>query len=139
MHFEHSEKTRSYLERIKAFMAEHVYPNESTFEEQIQEDPWSTAPIVEELKAKAQAEGLWNLFLPSLRDDEPAVDASPLVAWALADVGVGDVHAEHAGRHVDRRSSVRELLPARGDVLWSAGDRAEVAAGPLPGPDPVGP
>ncbi|MBT8060993.1 MAG: acyl-CoA dehydrogenase family protein, partial [Gammaproteobacteria bacterium] len=64
MHFEHSEKTRSYLERIKAFMAEHVYPNEDTFEEQIREDPWSTAPIVEELKAKAKAEGLWNLFLP---------------------------------------------------------------------------
>jgi acyl-CoA dehydrogenase len=64
MHFEHSEKTRSYLERIKAFMAEHVYPNEDTFDEQIREDPWSTAPIVEELKAKAKAEGLWNLFLP---------------------------------------------------------------------------
>ena len=64
MNFEHSEKTRALLARLRAFMDEYVYPNEKTFERQIAENPWSTAPIVEELKEKARAEGLWNLFLP---------------------------------------------------------------------------
>src|SRR5215210_490367 len=47
-------------------MDEHVYPNEKIYEEQLQafEDRWSIPPIMEELKEKAKAEGLWNLFLP---------------------------------------------------------------------------
>ncbi len=46
-------------------MDEHVYPNEATFHRQVAEgDRWQPTPIVEELKAKARAAGLWNLFLP---------------------------------------------------------------------------
>lgn len=52
--------------RLLAFMDEHVYPAESVYEQQHQEaeDRWAWPPIMEELKAKAKAEGLWNLFLP---------------------------------------------------------------------------
>ena len=46
-------------------MDEHVYPNEATFHRQVADgDRWQPTPIVEELKAKARAAGLWNLFLP---------------------------------------------------------------------------
>ena len=48
-----------------AFMEEHVYPNEATFRQRSPTgDRWQPTPIVEQLKAKARAEGLWNLFLP---------------------------------------------------------------------------
>src|SRR5581483_10118405 len=51
--------------RLTAFMEQNVYPNEKTFRAQIAEgDRWQPTAIVEELKAKARAEGLWNLFLP---------------------------------------------------------------------------
>ena len=47
-------------------MDTHVYPNEATFHRQVAEgDRWQPTPIVEELKAKARAAGLWNLFLPA--------------------------------------------------------------------------
>jgi acyl-CoA dehydrogenase len=64
MKFEHSEKARDYLSRVRDFMDEHIYPNEQVFKKQIAADPWNTAPITEELKEKAKTEGLWNLFLP---------------------------------------------------------------------------
>lgn len=66
MNFEHSEKVKKLRERLLAFMDEHVYPNERTFHEQVEsaEDRWELPPVLEELKAKAKKEGLWNLFLP---------------------------------------------------------------------------
>jgi acyl-CoA dehydrogenase len=63
--FEATGKARDYQNRLKAFMAEHVYPNERTFAEQIQAgDRWEPVAIIEDLKVKARAAGLWNLFLP---------------------------------------------------------------------------
>jgi acyl-CoA dehydrogenase len=52
--------------RVAAFMEEHVYPAETVFEHQLNELPsrWGVPPVMEELKAKAKAQGLWNLFLP---------------------------------------------------------------------------
>ena len=51
--------------RVAAFMEEHIYPNEATFEREIATgDRWQPAAIVESLKATARAAGLWNLFLP---------------------------------------------------------------------------
>jgi acyl-CoA dehydrogenase len=51
--------------RLAAFMGEHVYPHETTYHEQVEAgDRWRIPPIMEELKAKARAAGLWNLFLP---------------------------------------------------------------------------
>jgi acyl-CoA dehydrogenase len=56
----------SLLERLEAFMASDVYPNERIYVEQLRAapSPWTQPPIMEALKAKAKAQGLWNLFLP---------------------------------------------------------------------------
>jgi acyl-CoA dehydrogenase len=65
MTFEYSDKVRELQNRVSAFLAEHIYPNEGKYQEQIEEgDRWQPTPIIEELKPKARAAGLWNLFLP---------------------------------------------------------------------------
>jgi acyl-CoA dehydrogenase len=66
MDFEHTSKVRSLQQKLGAFMDEHVYPNEVRFEAEVAEgDRWAPTRIVEELKARARAAGLWNLFLPA--------------------------------------------------------------------------
>jgi acyl-CoA dehydrogenase len=45
-------------------MDEHIYPNERRFHEEVERNRWSPATVIEELKPKARASGLWNLFLP---------------------------------------------------------------------------
>ncbi|MFV8835259.1 acyl-CoA dehydrogenase family protein [Aquisalimonas sp.] len=63
--FEFSDRSKELQDKLLAFMDEHIYPNEEVFRKQHAEgDHWSSPPILEELKAKAKAEGLWNLFLP---------------------------------------------------------------------------
>jgi acyl-CoA dehydrogenase len=64
--FQPSAKAAEYKARVERFMAEHVYPNEHTLFEvsETQADRWEPLALMEELKAKAKAEGLWNLFLP---------------------------------------------------------------------------
>ncbi len=65
MDFEYSPKTKALSERLNAFMKAHVYPNERVFYQQrVEGDRWQPVPIIDELKAKAKAAGLWNLFLP---------------------------------------------------------------------------
>src|SRR5258708_11196439 len=70
MDFELSEKTKDLQQRLTAFMEEHIYPNEQRFHDEIQRERWSPTQIIEELKPKARAAGLWNLFLP--HDDHGA-------------------------------------------------------------------
>jgi acyl-CoA dehydrogenase len=66
MDFEYTAKTKEYLPRLTAFMDEHIYPNEKRYFEGLgAPDRWENHEIVEELKPKAKAAGLWNLFLPS--------------------------------------------------------------------------
>src|SRR5438067_13907048 len=65
MDFAYSEKVEELQKRLCAFMEEHIYPNERTCVEQIQQGGrWCPAPIMDQLKEKARAAGLWNLFLP---------------------------------------------------------------------------
>jgi len=65
MEFEHPEKVRSLQARVEAFMAEHIYPNEEELFAQVNEgDRWQPVPLMESLKVRARAAGLWNLFLP---------------------------------------------------------------------------
>ena len=63
--FQVSARAREIYRKLRAFMEAHVYPNEKRFREQVEMgDRWLPVPLVEELKTKARAEGLWNLFLP---------------------------------------------------------------------------
>jgi acyl-CoA dehydrogenase len=62
--FEYSEKSKSLIKQVRDFIDTHILPNEQLFERQLTERPWQTVEIVEQLKQKAQQEGLWNLFLP---------------------------------------------------------------------------
>ena len=67
MIFEHNERTKELIARVEAFMDAHIYPNEATYAQQMEdfgENRWQVPAILEELKEKAKAEGLWNLFLP---------------------------------------------------------------------------
>ncbi|HUH93370.1 MAG TPA: acyl-CoA dehydrogenase family protein [Casimicrobiaceae bacterium] len=65
MDFEYSARTRQLLERLDAFMGAHIYPNEARHAREVAEgDRWRPVALVEELKGRARAEGLWNLFLP---------------------------------------------------------------------------
>ena len=64
MDFEFSGKVKDLQRRLAAFMEAHIYPNERVWEKQVEANRWQPTAIVEELKPKARAAGLWNLFLP---------------------------------------------------------------------------
>src|SRR5215471_3587857 len=70
MQFEFSQKSKDLQQQLTAFMNEHIYPNEQRFYDEIERERWSPTRIIEELKPKARAAGLWNLFLP--HDDHGA-------------------------------------------------------------------
>jgi acyl-CoA dehydrogenase len=64
VNFEFSDKAKDLQRRLQAFLDEHIYPNEQRFHDEIEQKQWSPTRIIEELKPKARAAGLWNLFLP---------------------------------------------------------------------------
>ena len=66
MDFTPSPRTVELADRLAAFMEAEVYPNEALYQEQLSagDTRWKVVPIVEDLKTKAKAAGLWNLFLP---------------------------------------------------------------------------
>ena len=65
MDFEYSARTKELQKKLLAFMDEHIYPNEPKYYAHVRSDKrWEAVPIIEELKPKAKAAGLWNLFLP---------------------------------------------------------------------------
>ena len=64
MNFEYSNKTRELQRRLDAFFTENIYPNETEYWRQVNTgERWKVLPLIEELKVKAKAAGLWNLFL----------------------------------------------------------------------------
>ena len=69
MDFEYSPRTKDLLARVEAFLQAEVYPNEAAFFDEVEANrragnAWQPTRVVEALKAKAKAAGLWNLFLP---------------------------------------------------------------------------
>ena len=69
MDFAYSEKVKAMQAKLARFMDAHVYPNERRFKDEVEANrakgnPWVPTKLIEELKPKARAEGLWNLFLP---------------------------------------------------------------------------
>jgi acyl-CoA dehydrogenase len=74
MHFEHSETTKAWIGKVQDFMNAHVYPAVPAYEAQQKEGGrWKVLPILEELKAKAKSQGLWNMFMPP-SSGHPKVD-----------------------------------------------------------------
>jgi acyl-CoA dehydrogenase len=62
--FAYSDKVKKLQQQVQEFMDAHVYPNESVYDDQVEANRWAQPPIMEELKSRARAAGLWNLFLP---------------------------------------------------------------------------
>ncbi|HXJ04994.1 MAG TPA: acyl-CoA dehydrogenase family protein [Candidatus Acidoferrum sp.] len=83
MNFEFSEKTKERQRRLQAFMDDHIYGNEQRFQEEIDRDRWKPTRVIEELKPKARAAGLWNLFLPN---DESGVGLTNLEYAPLCEI-----------------------------------------------------
>ena len=67
MNFDYTEKTQNLVDKLQAFMDEHIYPNEAIYHDLVHqsENPWVTPQLMHDLKVKAKEAGLWNLFLPS--------------------------------------------------------------------------
>ncbi len=62
--FDYSDKTKAHIDKLRGFMDEHIFPNEARYEQEVGEgERWKVLPVIEELKPKARAAGLWNLFL----------------------------------------------------------------------------
>ena len=69
MDFAYSDKVKALQEKVLRFMDEHIYPNEQRFHDEVEENTrkgqrWTPTRIIEELKPKARAQGLWNLWWP---------------------------------------------------------------------------
>jgi len=80
----YSTRTQPLIERLSAFMDEHIYPNEARFEHELaQGDRWQPLVLMDELKRKARAQGLWNLFLP---DNEHGTGLSNYEYAPLAEI-----------------------------------------------------
>jgi acyl-CoA dehydrogenase len=70
MNFDYSDKVKNLQQRLRAFMHDHVYPNEARFFQEVEANrtagnAWVPTTLIEELKPKARAAGVWNLFLPN--------------------------------------------------------------------------
>ena len=77
MIFEYTATMKEWLDRVRGFMDEHVYPNEERYERESAEGArWKVLPVIEELKPKAKAAGLWNLFL-NIEEHETGEWAGP--------------------------------------------------------------
>ncbi len=85
MDFSYSARVEEYRSRLSEFMERHIYPAESTYDEQMKAsgDPHHHPPILEELKTEARRRGLWNLFLP---DPDDGAGLSVLEYAPLAEI-----------------------------------------------------
>jgi acyl-CoA dehydrogenase len=85
MDFQYSATVEALRARVGDFMDRYILPNNTRWRREVAA-AMNPPPIVEELKALAKAEGLWNLFLPDLRPDEPGTRLSNLEYAPLAEI-----------------------------------------------------
>src|SRR5687767_5604091 len=122
MNFEPSEKARGLASKLSAFMDRHIYPNEHAYASEIDSgNRWQPSTLIEHLKAKAKAEGLWNLFLPDISgltnlEYAPLAELMGRVTWAsevfncsAPDTGNMEVLAKY-GTPVQKDTWLRPLL-----------------------------
>ena len=85
MDFDYSPKVHDLRARVRDFMDRYVVPNATRWRREVAQG-LNPPPVVDELKALAKAEGLWNLFLPGLKSDEPGTRLSNLEYAPLAEI-----------------------------------------------------
>jgi acyl-CoA dehydrogenase len=85
MNFEYSERSLALQERLKGFYASHIVPRWREWQSAVRRDGILEPDFVPELRALAKSEGLWNLALPDLADDEPGTRLSNLEYAPLAE------------------------------------------------------
>ena len=124
MDFEQSEQSRSIVKRVRAFIKENIFPVEAKHWAEIHDArhggdwrEWKIPPRVEELKAKAKAEGLWNLFLP----DKTLGGGLSVLEYAPV--------AEETGRSLMAPEIFNCAAPDTGnmEVLWKYGTEEQKA------------
>jgi acyl-CoA dehydrogenase len=96
MDFSYSDRQKELIEQVRHFMNTEVQPASALYDRQLTEQRWRLPPVVEELKDKAKARGLWNLFLPG---------------------------AEHAGEYAGPGLSNLEYAPLAeemGRIIWAS-------------------
>ncbi len=122
MHFDASARSKDYQKRVRAFIQQHIAPIEQGYWEQVLAQrhggdwtQWVIPPVVEELKAKARSEGLWNLFLP---DPEQGAGLSVLEYAPVC---------EEMGRSLMAPEIFNCNAPDTGnmEVLWKYGSAAQ--------------
>ena len=91
MEFEFSEKSKRMQAAVKTFIAEHVAPRDEDYTRIVEHEHVFPPPFLEDLKAKARAQGLWNLFLPGLKPDERGTQMSNLDYAPCAEI-MGRLH-----------------------------------------------
>jgi alkylation response protein AidB-like acyl-CoA dehydrogenase len=97
MNFEYTPRMKEMQDRLRAFMDEHIYPNEDRYAKEVSTgERWKVIEVIEELKPKARAAGLWNMFVPPTHGGEPVhhfkFDGTPLTNLEYAPL------AEEMGR-----------------------------------------
>ena len=85
MDFEYSPKVQEFRARVREFMDRYVVPANTRWRREVAEG-LNPPPVVDELKAIAKAEGLWNLFLPGLKPDEPGTRLTNLEYAPFAEI-----------------------------------------------------
>ncbi|WP_171031084.1 acyl-CoA dehydrogenase family protein, partial [Burkholderia sp. 4NA327C10] len=85
MDFGYTPKVEELRSRVRAFMDAHIVPRIRQWNEEVHAGQYPVS-FMEELKARAKAEGLWNLFLPHLKDDEPGMGLTNLEYAPLAEI-----------------------------------------------------
>ncbi|MES2495787.1 MAG: acyl-CoA dehydrogenase family protein [Pseudomonadota bacterium] len=86
MDFTYSDRQIHWRDRVRAFMAAEVAPAQARYQRELSEGPtrWRVLPVIEELKAKAKAAGLWNLFMPPSDHDDDSYHGAGLTILEYA-------------------------------------------------------
>ena len=85
MDFDYSEKTQALRMRVRGFLDDHIMPRLAQWNTEVHNGQYPVS-FMEDLKALAKSEGLWNMFLPHLRDDEPGTRLTNLEYAPLAEI-----------------------------------------------------
>jgi acyl-CoA dehydrogenase len=85
MNFEFTPRVKELQSQLTAFMDRHILPANTEWHRQVEAGTYPMA-LIDGLKERAKAEGLWNLFLPALRDDEPGTRLTNLEYAPMAEI-----------------------------------------------------